>query len=199
MGARIDTPHDEALLEYRRSFVTLCALGAAAMVPVSLFARNPENTMNFNDPEVVRQTWVVNDGVMGGRSHSRFTPHPDGLVFEGAVSLENNGGFASVRCPAHFPLKTSLLQLTARGDGKRYQFIIRTEPSALAPLYKCNFVATAEWQTHVFRAQDFEASFRGRTVDARPLVFSDATEIGVLIADKQAGEFRLQLRQISAG
>ena len=32
--------------------------------------------------------------------------------------------------------------------------------------------------------------------DARALVFSDAIEFGLPIADKQAGEFRLQLRPL---
>ena len=41
---------------------------------------------------------VVNDGVMGGLSQSRpEITDRDTLVFTGNVSLENNGGFASIR------------------------------------------------------------------------------------------------------
>ena len=42
--------------------------------------------------------WVINDTVMGGRSSSswQLSEHDIG-VFQGSVSLENNGGFASVR------------------------------------------------------------------------------------------------------
>tara|TARA_B110000196_G_scaffold262804_1_gene234824 strand:- start:34 stop:516 length:483 start_codon:yes stop_codon:yes gene_type:complete len=40
---------------------------------------------------------IVNDDVMGGVSTSRFQILTNGAVFSGVVSLENNGGFASVR------------------------------------------------------------------------------------------------------
>ncbi len=152
--------------------------------------------MNFSDPDIARQMWVVNDDVMGGRSNSRIVPNPEGVVFAGIVSLDNGGGFASVRCPANFLEEASTLHLTARGDGKRYQLIVKTDLSSLAPLYKSEFVASNDWTTHVFDPRDFEASVRGRVVSANPLKLSDVRQVGILIAERQAGEFRIQLRQI---
>lgn len=41
---------------------------------------------------------VINDKVMGGLSESRVTITPDNTaLFEGELSLENKGGFASIR------------------------------------------------------------------------------------------------------
>ena len=40
---------------------------------------------------------IVNDGVMGGISSSRMVEADGVLNFEGELSLENNGGFASAR------------------------------------------------------------------------------------------------------
>ena len=47
-------------------------------------------------------TWqIVNDDVMGGVSTSKFQVLTNGgAIFSGVVSLENNGGFASVRSSA---------------------------------------------------------------------------------------------------
>jgi hypothetical protein len=45
---------------------------------------------------------------------------------------------------------------------------------------------------------DFRASFRGRAVDAPQLVFAEVKELGILIADKQAGSFRIQLQHVRA-
>jgi hypothetical protein len=59
-------------------------------------------------------------------------------------------------------------------------------------------VSSKDWQTHQFKPEDFDAAFRGQPVDAKPLVFSEALEFGLLIADKQAGAFRLQLRQLQS-
>ena len=41
---------------------------------------------------------IVNDGVMGGISQSNiYLNEVDNIIFAGNVSLENNGGFASIR------------------------------------------------------------------------------------------------------
>ena len=170
------------------------ALGPSFLIHTQGHARNSNAIMDFRDPDFARQMRIVNDDVMGGRSNSRFVIEPEGVIFEGKVSLENNGGFASVRCAVNFPLDASGLQLTTRGDGQQYQLIIRTEASTRSPIYKSNFVSSKDWQTHQFKPEDFDAAFRGQPVDAKPLVFSEALEFGLLIADKQAGAFRLQLR-----
>ena len=67
---------------------------------------------------------VVNDAVMGGISSSRMVKSENGkAAFIGRVSLENNGGFASVRSPR---MQDSLgnfegIVFRVRGDGKRYK------------------------------------------------------------------------------
>jgi hypothetical protein len=54
--------------------------------------------LDFAGPEVATKWQALNDGVMGGISDGRFRITPDKtLEFFGTLSLENNGGFASVR------------------------------------------------------------------------------------------------------
>ncbi len=184
--------------ESRRACLRILVLAGSGHIRTAMSAEDTKNMIDFSDPEAAAQMRIVNDDVMGGRSGSSIVTDSQGMIFSGVISLENNGGFASVRCPAQFPQQVSRLELTVRGDGRRYQFIMRTELSTLAPLYKCGFVASADWATHRFHAQDFDASIRGRMVTAAPLVFADVRELGILIADKQAGEFRLQIRSIRA-
>ena len=90
----------------------------------------------------MRDCWIVNDGVMGGVSQSGLRHDPQGMIFEGQVSLENNGGFASMRSPARFERETQVLELTTRGDGKRYKLILRTE-AAVRVTYESDFVSEA--------------------------------------------------------
>lgn len=46
------------------------------------------------------QNWsVTNDGVMGGLSQGQAYLTDSSVVFQGEVSLENNGGFSSLRSP----------------------------------------------------------------------------------------------------
>jgi len=153
--------------------------------------------MDFTLPATMRDCWIVNDGVMGGVSQSGLRHDPQGMIFEGQVSLENNGGFASMRSPARFERETQVLDLTTRGDGKRYKLMLRTE-AAVRVTYESDFVSEATWHTHRFTTSQFIASFRGRSVQAPPLSFSDVIELGILIADKQEGSFRLQLKTIKS-
>lgn len=62
---------------------------------------------------------VINDGVIGGVSTARVKWMPGAMLFEGAVSLENNGSFASFRGPLRIPAESAALLLKVRGDGKR--------------------------------------------------------------------------------
>ena len=57
------------------------------------------NGFDFSDKAMADQWVVINDGVMGGRSESQVVYSDEALLFTGNLSLENNGGFASVRAP----------------------------------------------------------------------------------------------------
>ena len=153
--------------------------------------------MDFRLVESVRLGRIVNDGVMGGVSQSSLRPDPEGVFFEGVVSLANNGGFASMRFPASFPQPINSLELVVRGESRRYKFILRTEKAAQV-VYESDFLAAATWQLHRFKAEEFKTTFRGRLVQAPPLSFSDVSEVGILIADQQEGNFRLQIKTLTA-
>ena len=151
--------------------------------------------MDFTNPNTMRDCWIVNDGVMGGVSQSTLRQDEHGMFFEGHVSLENNGGFASMRSSTQVPQGNQLLKLIAKGDGKRYKLILRTQ---LAPrvTYAAEFIAEPTWQTYQFNTSQFKTTIRGQTVSAPPLVFSDVNEFGILIANNQAGSFSIQIKML---
>lgn len=153
--------------------------------------------MDFSNPNTLRDSWIVNDGVMGGVSQSSLRQDEDGMFFEGMVSLENNGGFASMRSSVRFPQGTQLIELIAKGDGKRYKLVLRTE---LAPrvTYVADFIALPTWQTYRFNLSQFKSTFRGRDVNAPTLSFSDVIDFGILISNNQAGSFAIQLKTLKS-
>jgi hypothetical protein len=153
--------------------------------------------MDFSNPNTLRDSWIVNDGVMGGVSQSSLRQDVDGMFFEGLVSLENNGGFASMRSSVRFPQGTQLIELIAKGDGKRYKLVLRTE---LAPrvTYVADFIALPTWQTYRFNLSQFKSTFRGRDVNAPTLSFSDVIDFGILISNNQAGSFAIQLKTLKS-
>jgi hypothetical protein len=154
-------------------------------------------------PAAVDGWYVVNDGVMGGRSSSRMRPEDgDVAVFEGNLSLENNGGFASVRTEiAEGALAgASALVLTVRGDGKRYQLRLRMSGRFDGVAYAASFETTAgEWSEVELPLEGFRPTFRGYTPrDTGPLDPARVRQVGLMLTDKQVGPFRLEIAGFDA-
>ncbi len=155
---------------------------------------------DFARPESAADWLSIGDAVMGGRSVGRLRPTGDGAaVFEGVVSLENNGGFASVRSrplPRRLPADARLV-VVCRGDGKTYKLVARTDAAFDGIAYQAAFAPPAtDWTTRTFAPTDFAPTLRGRVVPAPPLQTAAIVTLGLMIAGKQAGLFSLQLRWI---
>ena len=143
---------------------------------------------------------VVNDDVMGGVSTSSFCLTNGVALFQGKVSLENNGGFASARSlPARHDLAGGdAFVVRVRGDGRRYKFTARTDPSFDSAIYQCVFTTKkGEWEEHRLPFKQFIPTFRGRVLSGEPpLDPAKVASVGFLISDNQAGPFQLELAWI---
>jgi len=173
------------------------------LISTEMVVANSDMELTGFDPGEPIQWRPINDGVMGGLSSSalKITPAGTGL-FEGAVSLANNGGFASVRARLG-PVDLSAYQSLAariRGDGKRYRLRLHTGAGFDGIAYQADFdTKVGEWQEIVLPFSNFEPTFRGRRLtDVEPLDTGNIQQIGLMIADKQAGTFRLELDWIRA-
>lgn len=164
--------------------------------------------LDFGAHGAVERWTPIDDVVMGGVSRSRFERTPHGAAFTGVVSLENGGGFASVRCaPARWNADGAIaFVLDVRGDGKRYKLTTRTDDGFDGVQYQCPFdtrafdgaAGTGEWQRIELPAADFVASFRGRRVaGAPPLAPERIRQFGLMISEKQAGPFRLEIARLA--
>jgi monofunctional biosynthetic peptidoglycan transglycosylase len=158
---------------------------------------------HFKNTDEIEYWRIVNDGVMGGLSKSEIVfSNSNTVIFKGTVSLENNGGFASTRTiPRAYELdgyNGILLQI--RGDGKKYQFRLRTDDRFDGVSYRYQFeTETNTWLIIEIPFQECVPVFRGRVLkDVKPVVPEEIQQIGVLISDKQAGEFQLEIDWIKA-
>lgn len=164
---------------------------------------NKEILLENFSPENHLEWQIINDGVMGGMSEGRFKINTDHTAdFWGSVSLENNGGFASVRALVKAPVTGNFQKLVLRvkGDGKTYSFRIRTDENFDGVAYVCNFVTKKdEWTEHEFSTADFVPTFRGRILqNVTPLNETKIRQIGFLISEKQSGSFSLKIDWIKA-
>lgn len=143
----------------------------------------------------------IDDRVMGGVSSSRMVIADGIAIFSGVVSLARNGGFASVRSsPAHHDLGDfDGLVLRALGDGNRYAVRVRTSDSFDGVSYQAKIQpAAGQWQEVLVPFDRFQPMYRGRLVAGYPALDPAAIRtFGLLIADKQAGPFRLEIEWIA--
>jgi len=85
--------------------------------------------------------------------------------------------------------------LQVRGDGKGYQLRVRTDDRFDGISYRYRF-KTQSGTTQIIKAlfADFEPVSRGRVIiDAVPLSAEKIQQIGFLIADKQSGQFSIEI------
>ena len=156
---------------------------------------------DFAQADEVREWGAVNDVVMGGVSSSSIRASGEGTaVFSGEVSLENNGGFASVRSrPRDWELVgTRGLALRVRGDGQRYKLGVRTDDAFDGVTWQATFETVAgEWTTVRVAYEEMEARWHGRYVPNAGALRPEAIRtLGLLISDKQEGPFRLEVAWI---
>jgi len=158
--------------------------------------------IDVKSPDSV-QWFVINDGVMGGLSEGTIETTADGTaVFQGVLSLENNGGFSSVRTrPADFNLAGAEgLIFRVKGDGKRYKAYLRMDSNFDGIIYQAAFeTVPGKWMDARLPFKSFEPTYHGRSrPDARPLDANDVTSLGFIVSDKQEGPFRLEIESVKS-
>jgi hypothetical protein len=141
---------------------------------------------------------IVNDVVMGGQSSSEFFLNKEGHgVFKGLVSLENNGGFSSLR--VRFKQKNiegyKKVLIHLKGDGKRYQFRVKTDKED-QQAYIHYFETTGEWQTIEMILSELEPTFRGRKLMMPNFPTEKLEEAGFMIGNKVNEHFELVIDEI---
>lgn len=161
-------------------------------------AEEPIMLVEFPDADSVAGWSIQNDTVMGGVSNSR-TEWVDGqLIFAGDLSLDNNGGFCSMRSPVSadfgaLAAGATALTLTATGDDQVYLVQVRTDRDLFVQRIT---VAGGTEDTYVLPFADFTATdfMLDAITPLEPLDPGSILQIAVYILDKQEGPFRLAIR-----
>ena len=153
---------------------------------------------DFARPDAAQQWQAVNDGVMGGVSVGRFAiTASQTMEFSGRLSLENNGGFASVRTkPTNFKIAADdTLVVRVKGDGREYVLNLYTKSRRMAFSYRTALPTTKDVWTEVsVPLQDFiPTSFGNRVQGMGPVEPDQINSLGFMLSDKNPGPFKLEV------
>jgi uncharacterized surface protein with fasciclin (FAS1) repeats len=157
---------------------------------------------SFVEDDSLKSWTSVNDGVMGGVSKGGFKRSEQGtLLFTGELSLENNGGFASIRTKqSELGLAgTCGILVKARGDGRTYWVDLRVSNQMAASSYRAFLPTTAgEWKETLIPFKDFKLQSFGRQLPSKPINPASIASAGFTLADKKDGPFSLEIEYVKA-
>lgn len=159
---------------------------------------NPIVIFDFGTEKSLDQWYIVNDGVMGGLSKGTFSLSENGHgVFEGKISLDNNGGFSSVRhrfSPVMIEGRSKAI-IRLRGDGKDYQFRVKASNRDYHS-YVYQFSTSGDWEEIVIPLEEMYPSFRGRRISMDNFSSESFEELTFLIGNKKRETFKLEIDRI---
>ena len=197
------------------------------MIPKTMVAQEKDDQgmtplLRFGEAENA-QWQIVNDGVMGGLSRGQLrSTGASYSVFEGVVSLANNGGFTSIVARTS-PLDLSAfsgMRISATGCTPEFAEALEDDAYNAPKTYALRFKIATNRGTSRFsyetrftvpapqngsemqhfdiplRSEAFTPVFRGRELRDVPGLDVERmgiTEIGFMISDKQNGAFCLAL------
>lgn len=171
-------------------FLTIFCQGMAGVVEIDGFEPSSPQKLGWE---------IVNDGVMGGLSKGTVTMSKSGtMLFRGVLSLENNGGFSSVRS-GEVPMdlsKATGVVVRVRGDGRTYQFRLMTDVrfrnrsvAFMAPFQ----TKAGEWVEIRIPFEAFVGTWRGDPVQSAILDPAKVEGFGIQLSDKIEGPFFLEV------
>ena len=183
-----------------------------AILQSTATAQTMTKLFQFSEASDTEKWQIVNDGVMGGRSSSQASiisldsgdsaeTGNSMMRFAGNLSLENNGGFASVRSRPSGSLGLDpgeTIILRVKGDGRRYTFNLYTPDRRTAFSYQLEFDTTAgQWTEVKLPVDKFVAHSFGRPIPSMKLTPSQVQAVGILLGDKKPGPFEILIDWIS--
>lgn len=178
----------------------LCLLAFVLLAASTVAEAQDRVLFNFAKSDYARAWQTVNDGVMCGRSNGRFKINDSKkMEFFGKLSMEDNGGFASVRDKGK---KLGLedgdsIVIRVRGDGREYNFDLYQQSNLGRYSYRQSFKTKKdEWIEVELPVDKSLASWRGRGLPNEKLDPSTVTGLGFLLGDKKAGAFKLEAKWI---
>lgn len=145
--------------------------------------------------------FVVLDGVMGGRSEGNIERFDQSIVFRGSISLENNGGFASLRTPyQEFDLSNyKTVTIRYRSTGQDFALSMNKYKRFWRPNYKTNLpVTNGDWVTLTCNLVDFETYRLGDKLAGHPDQddLASIIRLGLISNTKAATNFELEVDKI---
>ena len=158
---------------------------------------------NFGTKHNTPSWRIVNDGVMGGLSSSQLKENENSVLFNGNTSLENNGGFASMRTlfekGSLSDCKTMTIRYKSNSINRTFGLSLKDSQRYYIPYYQHKFSPkTTDWEEITVNLKDFKHIRISQIIgNEMPLDYlKDVYNIALIVSDKKAGNFDIEIDYI---
>ncbi|MEL7338947.1 MAG: CIA30 family protein [Bacteroidota bacterium] len=163
-----------------------------------LLSSNVGIELDFGSEKDGTDWQTLNDGVMGGLSNGQVALTPNALKFFGEVSLDNYGGFTSVKSPfGQYDLSNAKkLTIRYKTEGQLISISLENSDAFYKPYYKLLLPDTkGKWMTAEANISDFKEYNLGQET---AIAISDGflkgvKRIGFITSEKRAGRFAVEI------
>jgi NADH dehydrogenase [ubiquinone] 1 alpha subcomplex assembly factor 1 len=176
------------------------AMAAFLFTCLPAAAGERQTVAEFSPEDSNKLDWgVVDDGVMGGLSQGNREISKDGILrFFGTLSLENNGGFSSLRTEAVAMDWSGAegLMLRVKGDGRTYQLRLGTdaEYQGREMSFQASFPTEKDkWIEVKVPFQRMAGTWRGRDLPDKIFDPAKIRRLGLQLSDQKQGPFELRV------
>ena len=163
----------------------------------------PDSTINLGRTADQVQDWVVlSDNVMGGVTISNLEYTDTSMVLSGNISLDNYGGFSSVKTKFNrFDLSEySGVRLRYKSTNHRFAFTLENSRNWTQPYFKGELSTSKEntWTETTIYFKDFKEYQIGEPTGNKlnPSILKGIVRLGVITTEKKEGAFSLEVDYI---
>ena len=162
----------------------------------------PVNTYKIEFGKAAGRTsnWgILSDNVMGGISEAAMQYENTAVVIKGNVSLQNRGGFVSIKSGwGKLNLSSfKVVKITFRSTSQQYAFTLENSRRWYEPAYKHSFGATKinTWETVSLKLDDFTEESIGTPTGNKVsgAILENVIRIGISTNEKREGLFNWKL------
>jgi NADH dehydrogenase [ubiquinone] 1 alpha subcomplex assembly factor 1 len=157
--------------------------------------------IDFGEEKKGRYWSVVNDGVMGGLSRGSKKLTKNSLLFKGNVSLDNNGGFSSLRRSfSEFDISNfEYVEIKYRSSGISLALTFAVSRRWYVPNYKVSLDRTSsKWKTITLKLTDLRKYYIGKAMNEKlkKETLKEIIRIGFITDEKKYGDFEFEIDYI---
>jgi hypothetical protein len=173
------------------------------LFPALLFMPIKAFKIEFGNSTNRTSNWaILSDNVMGGVSEGQIEYGSNSVTLKGNVSLENRGGFVSIKSKfGNLDLSAfKMVKIRFRSSLQKYAFTLENSRRWYEPAYKHDFNAKEinKWETITLNLDDFAEEVIGRPTGNKTdkSILENILRIGISTNEKREGPFQLEIESI---